>query len=116
MLHSRHIVVADFADGSTRTLYQGADSAAAEKARLAEIAKGEADAVVIFSHPTPLTVRYPAQEKKDAAQRALESERQANAASASKQKAIEDKRAESKRLAAEAKRLETELARKEKTT
>ena len=98
MLHSRHIVVADFPGGSSQTLYQGADPVAAFKAMAEETAKGEAEAVLLFSHPMPTSVRYPLQDKAAAEARAAEAKAAEERASNAEGAALEAKKAEVKRL------------------
>jgi hypothetical protein len=105
MLHSRHIVVADFPGGKTATVYQGADWVSAQEAMAAEVAKGEAEAVCLFSHPLPTTVRYPLQDKAAAAARAEEAEAAKEAEARKAALELEAKKAEVKRLQAEIRKL-----------
>jgi len=105
MLHSRHIVVADFPEGRTITLYQGSDSIAAFKAMADETAKGEAEAVLLFSHPMPTSVRYPLQDRAAAEARAAEAKAAVEREAAKETEALEAKKAEVKRLQKEIREL-----------
>lgn len=105
MLHSRHIVVADFPGGKTATVYQGGDWSAAQKAMSAEVAKGEAEAVILFSHPTPTWARYPLQDKAAAESAANEIKLAQEAATAREADLLEAKKVQLKALQAEIKKL-----------
>jgi len=106
MLHSRHIVVADFPDGRTRTLYQGPDQAAAEKAMELAIARAEAEAVIIFSHPLITRMRLPLQEAAEAERRAEEAEALKTAAITKEAQDLAAKKAQHAALTAEIAELE----------
>lgn len=111
MLQSRHIVVVDLPDGSTETRYQGSNVIAAEKALAEAIAEGKGAAAVVFHHPIPSRIRYPLQEKQDAARRVKEAEEAANAEANRNTRVAQEKRDQAKKLNAEAKRLEAEAAK-----
>jgi hypothetical protein len=104
MLHSRHIVVADFTE-KTLTVYQGPDITAANKAMAAEVAKGEAEAVLLFSHPMPTSVRYPLQDKAAIQARADEAKLAEKAAADQEAAELQGKRDQVKALQAEIKKL-----------
>lgn len=106
MLHSRHIVVADFPDGTTETLYQGEDALRAEKSMEKACLEAKAEIVLIFHHPPIGRVRYPIQENVDAEQRATQTERLAAAAEEQRKQKAADLREQAKKLTAEAKQLE----------
>lgn len=105
MLHSRHIVVADFPEGKTLMVYQGADVTAAGKAMAAEVAKGEAEAVLLFSHPMPTSVRYPLQDKAAIQARVLEAKQAEQTAADRKAAELQEKRDQVKALQADIKKL-----------
>jgi D-aminopeptidase len=69
-----HSTVEHLADGTSRVLYQGDDVTAAIKALEESIAEGKAFRVDRFFNPVPIQIRFPAQEKADAAKRAKASE------------------------------------------
>jgi hypothetical protein len=105
MLHSRHIVVLDFPDGKTETVYNGPSSAEAKDAFDKAIAKCEADTVLLFSHPMPSLIRHPQQEAAAAKERKEFSEVRANAEEQKKAADIAKHKAEIKRLQGEIKKL-----------
>ena len=102
MLHSRHIVVVDFPDGKTETVYQGADITAAEKAKDKAIREGSAEAVIVFHHPTPGQVRYPIREAQEAKERAQLAESAAAGQTAENRLLAAKHRAEANALLAKA--------------
>jgi hypothetical protein len=110
MLLSRYIVVSDFPDGSSDCLYNGSDSVAASKAMAGAVEKGEAQAVLIFAHPTHSQVRYPLQEKLDAKERVARAEEVKTAGVSTKKTEAAAHREKAKQLTADAKRLEAEAA------
>lgn len=110
MLHSRYIVVEDYPDDSSRVVYNGASSIEAQKALGISVEKGEAQAVLYFSHPMHNQVRYPLQEKAEVAERARQSELARNAEANRKTLQAQAKRDQAKKLAAEAAALEAQAA------
>jgi hypothetical protein len=107
MLQSRHICVADYPNGKTETLYQGASLAGATAAQARAVEEAKAESVMIFSHPQPLHVRYPMQEK---VARQARVELDAEAEQAIKHKATleaTEKRKQAQKLLNEAKKLES---------
>lgn len=108
MLQSRHIVVADYADGKTETLYQGPDYQEAEKAKEKAVQEAKAEAVMVFHHPSFSQIRYPFQEAQVAEERRQQTARAEKAAQERMLKDAQAKRETAKKLVAEAKKLETE--------
>jgi hypothetical protein len=74
------------------------------------IAKGRAEAVLLFSHPMHSQIRYPLQEIADASERERHAEELKNAGVTAKKAEASAKRDKAKQLTAEAKRLEAEAA------
>lgn len=109
MLHSRYIVVEDYADDTSKVLYNGSSSIEAQKQMGLSIERAEAQCVLLFSHPHVNQARYPAQEKIEIAQRASQAQDVRNAESIRKAKEVEAKRQVAQKLIAEADELEASL-------
>ena len=86
----------------------------AQKAFGVETDKGEAQAVLFFSHPMHNQIRFPLQDKANAAEQGKRQEVQKNAAIEAKKKEAAANRDKAKQLSADAKKLEAEVAAHEK--
>ena len=112
MLHTRHIVVADFPNGTTRTLYQGPDAAAADRELERCVNEAKADQVLVFNHPIAARVRQPLQEAIDIARQAEESKNRQTLAAVKAAADLAQLKAERARLESAIKKIEGQAAEK----
>jgi len=101
-----HLTVEFLEGGGTKVLYAGEDVLAAQKAQADSVARAEALRVERFFNPMAASIRYPAAEKKQIADRKLLAKNQAVSQANANANAAAVKREQAQKLHAEADILE----------